>query len=785
MSKRSILVVDDERQFAEYLSTVLTGHNFQVITCHNGFEAIKALKENLVDLAVVDLFMPAMDGLELVGHLRSMGINIPVIIITGQACPEETLVRLGDYGIASVLSKPVAPQDLLEAISKAIGRTRGDVSTRKEKGSLKKRIRRLSEAMGDKPRELTETTLCYPQLFELSGQPILLISKGKIVYANSKGLAFTGYNASELLGKEIISLLTPKDKHKLWNLAKRVLKEDSPQIATFEVAKRDGSFSKVEATVTLAAYEGRPAFLAVLKDITVEERRRQITEAILRACPWGIYITKGNRFLFVNHAFLEYTRYTWEELMNLSPQDLVYVEDLKTVRENTIKQLKGELLTPQEYRYVDRLGNVKWASQKTMSIIDSDGRKELAFILDITHLKEAEQNLIVTIEELTNTVNAISSILISTDPNGKVRRLNKAAAQILSIPEGDCTDLNLDDIFKNTDLKKIKEAFKKCINLKRKVAVDDLRYTHKNGKTGFLGFNLFPTIDKNGNVIHVTLIGADITEKKLLMDQILQSQKLEAIGQLAAGIAHEINTPIQYIGDNLRFIRSGLQDLAELIREYKAALISAKPDSEITFRLKEREDALDLDYILEELPKAVEQSLDGVDRISKIVLSVKNFAHPGLLEKVQFDLNNAIESTVNISRNVWKYVADLELRLDPGLPPVYGFPGELNQVLLNLILNAVHAIEEKGDSKKGKIVIESKRENNFAVISIQDTGTGIPEEIRERIFEPFFTTKAPGKGTGQGLAISYRYVVELHQGQLYFTSELGKGTTFFIKIPIS
>ncbi|MFN3534512.1 MAG: sensor histidine kinase, partial [Desulfatiglandales bacterium] len=187
-----------------------------------------------------------------------------------------------------------------------------------------------------------------------------------------------------------------------------------------------------------------------------------------------------------------------------------------------------------------------------------------------------------------------------------------------------------------------------------------------------------------------------------------------------------------------------------------------------------------------------------VERISQIVVSIKNFAHPGVQEKVQFDLNGAIESVVNVSRNAWKYVADLELRLDPNLPPVYGYPGELNQVILNLILNAVHAIEEAKEegSEKGLIKIETKREKDSALISVSDTGTGIPEGIRDKIFDPFFTTKAPGKGTGQGLAIAHRYIVELHKGQIFFTTKMGKGqiffttkmgkgTTFYVRIPIN
>jgi signal transduction histidine kinase len=267
---------------------------------------------------------------------------------------------------------------------------------------------------------------------------------------------------------------------------------------------------------------------------------------------------------------------------------------------------------------------------------------------------------------------------------------------------------------------------------------------------------------------------------------VLQSQKLEAIGQLAAGIAHEINTPIQYIGDNLRFLKLSMESIIAVLKAYKEVIEVTGPKGDTAKKLLETEEKADLDYLLEETPRAIQQSLEGVERISNIVLSVKSFAHPGIQERVQFDINKSIESTVNVSRNAWKYVADMELKLDPNIPLVFGYPGEFNQVILNLIINAVHAIEDAKlkTGQKGKITISTSIEKDSVLITIADTGKGIPKEIQHRIFEPFFTTKDPGKGTGQGLAIAHRYIVELHKGQIYFVSEESKGTTFFVKIPI-
>ncbi|HEX9010869.1 MAG TPA: PAS domain S-box protein [Holophagaceae bacterium] len=270
--------------------------------------------------------------------------------------------------------------------------------------------------------------------------------------------------------------------------------------------------------------------------------------------------------------------------------------------------------------------------------------------------------------------------------------------------------------------------------------------------------------------------------------ELRQAQKLESIGQLAAGIAHEINTPTQYIGDNTRFILESLADLFRAVDATASLLKGPMPPSEGSLTAVQKALAeADLDYLREELPKAAEQSLEGVARVSKIVGAMKEFSHPGSEEKTLADLNRAIESTATISRNEWKYVADLEMELDPGLPPVPCHPGEINQVVLNLLVNAAHAIGEvvKGSGGKGRIGIRTRREEGWALIQVEDTGTGIPESIRSRIFDPFFTTKGVGKGSGQGLAIAHSVVVDKHGGTIEFVSEPGQGTVFMVRLPLA
>jgi PAS domain S-box-containing protein len=275
-------------------------------------------------------------------------------------------------------------------------------------------------------------------------------------------------------------------------------------------------------------------------------------------------------------------------------------------------------------------------------------------------------------------------------------------------------------------------------------------------------------------------------ERRRMEAELSQAQKLESIGQLAAGIAHEINTPTQYIGDNLHFIATSLRELDDVFG-LLMSLETADAEPVLTLEaLRASVTAVDLGYLRGELPKATEQSLEGVARVSKIVNAMKEFSHPESEEKVMADLNRAIESTVAISRNEWKYVADLELDLDPGLQSVPCHPGAINQVVLNLIVNAAHAIGEvvghSGD--KGRITVRTRSEGPWAVIQVEDTGAGIPEAIQTRIFDPFFTTKGVGKGSGQGLAIARSVVVDKHGGTLGFDTQPGQGTLFTVRIPL-
>jgi PAS domain S-box-containing protein len=281
----------------------------------------------------------------------------------------------------------------------------------------------------------------------------------------------------------------------------------------------------------------------------------------------------------------------------------------------------------------------------------------------------------------------------------------------------------------------------------------------------------------------------DVTERRLLRDQLLQAQKLESVGQLAAGIAHEINTPTQYIGDNVRFLKKSFASLSKLLDLYERLWQEVCSDTVSSSLKEEMQAALKktkVGFLQVEIPKAIDDGLEGVKRVSSLVNAMKEFSHPGANEKVPLDLNHAIQSTIAVAQNEWKYVAEMETDLDPTLPMVSCLPGEFNQVILNLIVNAAHAIGDRtreNNGAKGKIGVRTARCANGVEIRISDTGTGIPEGVRAKIFDPFFTTKEIGKGTGQGLAIARSVIVDKHQGSIDFETVMGQGTTFVVRLP--
>jgi two-component system, NtrC family, sensor kinase len=293
-----------------------------------------------------------------------------------------------------------------------------------------------------------------------------------------------------------------------------------------------------------------------------------------------------------------------------------------------------------------------------------------------------------------------------------------------------------------------------------------------------------------GRIVGVVLVAQDITELRRTQLDVTAAHRMAAVGTLAAGIAHEVNTPIQFVGDSLQFLREGVQDILTVVDKlqnvFRLVTLESPPVElgEALAAVLEAEAAADLPFLRENVSDAFDRCVDGLERVSTIIKSIGEFAHPGHSEMAPVDLNRAITNTLNIARNEYVHVAVLEIDLCT-LPPITCHVDQINQVVLNLIINAAHAIGDvfASSGAKGHLLVRTRMDGEDVVICVSDTGAGIPEAIREHIFEPFFTTKDVGKGTGQGLALAWSLVTEKHGGKLSYETILGKGTTFFVRLP--
>ena len=425
----------------------------------------------------------------------------------------------------------------------------------------------------------------------------------------------------------------------------------------------------------------------------------------------------------------------------------------------------------------------------------ADGSVEFLSVIaqDISESKRAADDVHI----LTSALEAAANGVCITDPTGTILWVNPAFTQMTGYSAQEAVGQKASLLKSGQHDDPFYSALWKCIS-SGQVWHGEFVNRRKDGTLFPHETTITPVRSAEGRITHYVAVSRDISHQRAaeaarqrMEVQLRHAQKLESIGQLAAGIAHEINTPTQYIGDNTRFLQDSFEELKSLLARYDQLLQAIRNQTfkpQLVDETVAAAAAADVDYLVKEVPQAIRQTLQGVERVSTIVRAMKDFSHPGEDEKIPVDLNHAIESTTTVARNEWKYVAELEFDLDPRLPLVACFPGEFNQAILNLIINAAHAIAEvvgDGSRGKGRIRVTSRQDGDAVEIRIQDTGSGIPEKIQDRILDPFFTTKPVGKGTGQGLTIAHAVVVEQHGGSIHFETETGRGTTFIVRLPIN
>ncbi len=378
---------------------------------------------------------------------------------------------------------------------------------------------------------------------------------------------------------------------------------------------------------------------------------------------------------------------------------------------------------------------------------------------------------------MASVLGSMRSAVIVTDPSGRITEVHGATVQLIQRPESDLVGRAL------MDLVLLTEAETAPLAELQSAAVQ----AELDGAAGpvpvLLTISRIAGEDSRGFVVLAT----DISEQRRLEIELRQAQKLESVGQLAAGIAHEINTPIQFVGDSISFVGEAVGDSLELIRGYRSLREAASAAGVLAGEVDELirlEEELDIEFVEEEAPRSVERTKDGIRRVAEIVAAMKQFSHPGSGELAPIDLNAIVANTVVVAKNEYKYVAELVTELGE-IPEVTGHAGEIGQVLLNIVVNAAHAIADKvgRSGEMGRISISTAVEGDGVALTVTDTGGGVPDEIQDRIFDPFFTTKEPGRGTGQGLAIAHNTVVDRHGGRLDLTVDQGVGSTFTVWLP--
>ncbi|GIX49666.1 MAG: hypothetical protein KatS3mg131_3877 [Candidatus Tectimicrobiota bacterium] len=630
----------------------------------------------------------------------------------------------------------------------------------------------------------------YRFLLEQAGEAMVVLQQGRAVYWNPAYAELLRCPASVLRHLDPLACVVPEARprvHEYWQ--QRLRGEAGPPPCEAALQTPDGRRLALELRLYPCRVQGEAAMLLVLRDVTAYRRTlealqaaKEYTENLIHSSlDIIVSVDRQRRITEFNRAAEQAFGYGKAEVLG-KPVDLLYADAATAARIGEELARGGRFCGEVRNRRKDGSTFVSYLSASLLR--DRQGRVVgvMGIARDITAQKEAEAALSQAHQQMAQLLAAIPSILIGLDAELRVTWWNAAAEQTFNLPAAAVVGKPLAACPLAWDGERLAQALARCGRTRQPVRVDDVRFRRPDGKEGFLGITLTPMAGSGGESLGLLLLGADITERKLLQSQLAQAQKLEAIGQLAAGIAHEINTPTQYVGDNLRFLRDAFADLLTLLDAYQESGCGERQQE-----LEALAARLDLPYLRQEIPVALEQALDGVERVATIVRAMKDFSHPGVEEKTPIDLNKALESTVTVARNEWKYVAELVLDLDPDLPLVPCLPGELNQVFLNIVVNAAHAIADvvgDGSQGKGTIRVSTHRDGDWVEVRISDTGTGIPEAIRERIFDPFFTTKEVGKGTGQGLAIAHDVVVKKHGGHLTFETEVGKGTTFIVRLPV-
>ncbi len=639
--------------------------------------------------------------------------------------------------------------------------------------------RKLSEG------RLRESEERYRSVFENHSAVKFLIDpdSGGIVEANDAAVKYYGWPKEKLLQMKIheINTLSPED------IKKELGKARNREKTYFEFRHRraDGSIRDVEVYSGTIDIQGRKLIHSIVHDITERKRSEALYQVLAESSMGAIFIVQDGKFRFINKNAIAYTGYT-EDIRGRDADIMIHPEDKAMCSAYAKEMLNGLRTTAYEYRIVTKGNRIRWISQILTPIV-YDGRLAiLGNALDVTDLKESQARLAEITALESSIMSAIPHVVLGLQ-NSCILFVNDAAESVFGWKPEELIGRTLDVFCQDeNECRDLTGQFQsETVNETPARREAEIHCRHRDGRNIVCKVTSCRTGESAGGKI--VAIFEDVTAKKMSQIQLLQAEKMASIGKLAAGVAHEINNPTAFVSSNLNTLSEYVNDMiagCNMSRDIMRELQELGPGKPVPGavmdrlrQIKEFEAKLKMDDIYEDAAALIAESREGTGRIARIVQDLKNFAHPGEEKETSFNVNENIESTLNIVWNELKYKASV--RKDYGdIPRVLGYPQQLNQVFMNLLVNAAQAIKDKGE-----IRISTKSDGGYIEIGISDTGVGIPPENLPKLFDPFFTTKEVGKGTGLGLHVAYS-IIEKHNGSIDVESTVGAGTTFTVRIPI-
>ncbi len=527
---------------------------------------------------------------------------------------------------------------------------------------------------------------------------------------------------------------------------------------------------------------------------------QELLHALLETLPDSIYFKDlHSRFIRVNQALANKNGLESPiELIGLTDFDRFTIEHAQQAYDDEQRIIRtGKSLVDVEEKETWPDGRITWVSSTKIPLRNAAGHIMGTFGIsrDVTERKRAEESMRLSDIAL----KSITQGVFITDHEQCILSVNDAFKSITGYDKEEVIGQNCR--FLQGALTEVKTVETMRQSLANGTAfVGEILNYRNDGTTFWNELAISPVRDGLGRLTHFIGITRDISARKKaeqenseLLVRLQLAQKLESIGRLAAGVAHEINTPTQFITDNAHFLIQGFAKLAQVLHAAGNLRESAGQQPQLAEQVAALvlvEKKTEIDYLLVEIPNALNQSLEGLGRVARIVQSLKEFSHPQNARCNPVDLNHVITTAITVSRHEWKYVAEVVTDFSTTLPPVPCVVDEFNQVILNLLVNAAHAIDSAlkirpNESGQGRITVRTRRDGDWALVEIEDSGTGIPDDVLPHIFEPFFTTKDIGKGTGQGLAIVHNVIVKNHQGTVNVTTTVGLGTTFHLRLPLT